>query len=300
MNDRFDLKLFLLRIIRKFHVLLLGTAIGALLVGGGYLVVKIVFIAPSYQMRVVVHENLHYNDELGQFTYINGYTWTEFVGTDVVAGAVASQLGGGRTKEQIAPMLSAELQSDTRVVYFYVTGRSQGEVSTVTDAVIPAILKVGETLPEIEDMLIMDVSTQPYVVNRIPYAGNAFILGTILGFVLTFFILSLYVIADDSVYIPGLFERKYDIPMKVSKADAPGEALVVGRKLPDLSGIKPDSDTDIYIVSGAHNGALIDKVLFDLKQMNASPKQAYLLKPVEWLIRGYYAGTAFPNPFLKD
>ncbi len=300
MNDRFDLKLFLLRIIRKYAVLILGTAIGALLVGGGYLVIKLVFVKPSYQVRAVVHENLHYNDELGQFTYINGYTWNEFVGTDVIAGMAASELGGGWTKERIAPMLSAELQSDTRVVYFYVTGKSQGEVQTVADAVIPAILKVGEALPEIEDMLIMDLSSQPYVVNRIPYAGNAFILGTILGFVLAFFILTLYVIADDSVYIPGLFERKYGIPMAVFEGEAPSDALVISRKLPDLSKVTEGSNPDIYIVSGAYNGTLVDKVLFDLKQKNALPKQAYLLKPVKWLIRGYYAGTAFPNPFLKD
>jgi len=201
MSEPFDLRRFLIQLFKHWKVLLVGTLAGALIVGGGYLFGKLVLTRPQYEMRLVVHENLWYNDELGQFTYINAYTWTEMLGMDLVAGNIALGLGDGYTKENVAPMLRAEMPSDTRVVYFYVKDTDPERVMTVFDKARTYIPTVADDLPEIKEMLVVDESREPYKVNMIKYWQNAFRLGAVLGLVLSCFGLSLWVLAFDKEYI---------------------------------------------------------------------------------------------------
>ena len=53
----------------------------------------------------------------------------------------------------------------------------------------------------------------------------------------------------------------------------------------------------LLIESGAHNGKAIEYVLgkLDRKQV----KGFTLVNPDEKLIKAYYSGTNFPNPFMK-
>lgn len=197
MDRPFDLRFFLLAMFKHWKVMIAGILAGSVLVGGGYLLGKLVFTKTLYEMRFVVHENLWYNDELGEFTYINAYTWTEVLGMDMIAGTIADTLGEGYSKEDVAPMLRAEMPSDTRVVYFYVTGTDKEKIRAVFDEALLLMPKVADMLPEIRDMLIMDVSKEPYRVNMITYWHNAFILGAVLGLILTGFGLSFYVIIKE-------------------------------------------------------------------------------------------------------
>ena len=197
MDRPFDLRFFLIAMVKHWKVLIAGILAGSVLVGGGYLLGKLVFTKTQYEMRFVVHENLWYNDELGEFTYINAYTWTEVLGMDMIAGSIADSLGDGYTKENVAPMLRAEMPSDTRVVYFYVKGEDRARIRTVYEKALELIPEVADILPEIQDMVIMDRSTEPYRVNMITYWHNAFILGAILGLILTGFGLGVYVIVRE-------------------------------------------------------------------------------------------------------
>ncbi len=196
LDDRFELKDFLLAMVKHWKILIAGILAGSILAGGAYLLVKLAFVKPQYEMRFVVHENLYYNDELGEFTYINAYTWTEVLGMDIIAGTIADGLEG-YTKETVAPMLRAEMPSDTRVVYFYVRDTDKAKVREVFRSALDLVPKVAGLLPEIQDMVVMDTSTEPYRVDMIHYWHNAFLLGAILGLILTAFGLSVYVIIKD-------------------------------------------------------------------------------------------------------
>ncbi|MCR5279282.1 MAG: hypothetical protein K6E19_07550 [Lachnospiraceae bacterium] len=299
MSDPFNLKLFLLRIFREFKVLIAGTLIGAIVIGCGYLLGKLVLTPTTYQMRIVFHENLHYDDFTGQYTYVNGYTWNEMSSMDMIAGTIAAKLGGDYTKESVASMLSTSMESDTRVIYFYITDADKEKIKDVESVSVETLCKFVSFLPEIEDITILDQTPEPYRVNNVKYWKNAFMLGAITGLVVSFFILCLYILADDSVYIPELFERKYGAEMQEFDGEVPEGALFAGRTLPGDETLPSSGETELYILSGAHNGKIVDHILFELGKREVKVTKAYLVKPAKWIIKGYYAGTKWPHPFMK-
>ncbi len=298
MTDRFDIKLFLLRLLRKFHILLMGAVLGGILIGGGYAVKKLVIDKPLYQTRIVAHEDLYFDTEIGQYTYINRYTWNEIVAMDWITDEISENLSGKYSSDEISALLTAEVPSDSRIVYVYVTSEDKEKTAEVAKATVPVIESVSDKLPEIQDVLIMDVYETPKKVDNAKYLLRACILGAVLGLLAALFGRSVYILMDDSIYIPELFEKKYGIETETFDGNIPEGALVLDKSLPDLTGIS-EGETEVYVVSGAHNGKIVEHVLYELKKRNVKVTKAYLTNAKIWLIKGFYAGTRFPDPFMK-
>ncbi len=298
MTDRFDLKLFLLRFIRRFYMLIIGATIGALLVGGIYLFVQLVVKPVQYRERVVVHQELHYNDKLGQYTYLNGYTWNQILAMDWITEEVSKTLSGSISPSEISGYITAEMLSDTRVVYVYVTTGSYETTDLVFDALVPVLLTIPDKFGELDDMLVIDASDAPQKVNHISDLIRALILGAVLGVFSAAFLLSFYIITDDSVYIPMLFEEKTGITCECLSEGSTDNLNVIAKEMPDLSAYS-GPETDIYILSGCRNGKLVQYVLHELDKRGIKMRKVYLVGSVKWIIKGYYACTRFPNPFIK-
>ena len=298
MTDRFDLKLFLLRFIRKIYVPAVGAVIGALIVGGIYLFVQLVVKPAQYRERVVIHQELHYDDWNGQYTYINGYTWNQILGMDWVTEKVSENLSNSVPADEIRNYISSDLLSDTRVIYFYVTTGSVEKTKEVFGAFIPVLKTLPDSLGEIDDLTILDTSKEPERVNNTENFVRAVILGAVLGLCIAAFILSILIIVDDSVYIPQLFEEKYGIDCEYFDAALPEGVSVISKSIPDISECL-DGNNALYIEAAANNGKIVDYVLHELKKKNITVSRAYITKPVNWIIKGYYAAKKFPNPFVK-
>ena len=121
MTDRFDIKLFLLRLFRKFYILLAGALIGGVVIGGAYAIKKLVIDKPLYQTRIVAHEDLYFDTEIGQYTYINRYTWNEIVALDWITDDISANLSGKYSSDEISALLTTEVPSVSRILYVYVT-----------------------------------------------------------------------------------------------------------------------------------------------------------------------------------
>ena len=298
MTDRFDLKLFLLRFIRRFYVLFIGALAGAVVVGGIYLFVQLVVKPAQYRERVVVHQELHYNDKTGQYTYLNGYTWNQVLAMDWITEDVSKLLSGSISSDEIAGYITAEMLSDSRVVYIYVTTGSYETTDSVFNALVPVLLTIPDKLGELDDMLVIDSSDAPEKVNHINDIVRALILGAILGLFTGAFLLSFSIITDDSVYIPMLFEEKTGITCECLPEGSAGSVNAIAKEIPDMS-IYSGPETDIYILSGSRNGKVVQYVIRELDKRGIKIRKAFLVGPVKWIIKGYYACTRFPNPFMK-
>ncbi len=299
MTDRFDLKLFLLRFIRRFYMLFVGAAIGALLVGGIYLFVQLVVKPVQYTQRVVIHQELHYNDWNGQYTYVNGYTMDQMLGMDWVTEEVSKNLGGKISPDDLRDAIHSDLLSDTRVLYFNVTAGTPERTEEIFEAFIPVLKMIPEKLGEIDDLIIIDKDDVPTRVNNIGHIARALLLGALLGACTAAFILSVLILVDDSQYIPQLFEEKYGLPCDTYEGTVPEGVSAVAKSLLNLKDCI-GKNGEIYVEAGAHNGKILDNVLFEAKKQNITISKVYIVNPVKWIVKGYYAASKFPNPFLKQ
>ena len=98
--------------------------------------------------------------------------------------------------------------------------------------------------------------------------------------------------------VPMFFEEKTGIPCECLPEGSADDSIVIARDTPDMSTYS-GPETDIYILSGCRNGKVVQYVLRELDKRGIKVRKAYLVSPVKWMIKGYYACTRFPNPFIK-
>ena len=298
MDKPFNLKLFTIRLVFNFYKVIIGTVVGALLIGVSYYLVNVTFgDAPDYEGRVIAHEEYRVDEYGNQSDYINDYTWNEWVRTDSFTDILSDSLDSKYSSDELKTMLSADVPADLRTVYVYVTGKDAGAVTEVTNKVPDALLSFSSELYEVAETEIMDVK-EATVKSRDVRVANAFILGAVLGFIISILIMAGLYILDDSVYIPLLFEEEYGIGMTLEGTEE-GTIIEIDKSIPEIPDIESDEAVILKITSGAHNGKIIDYVVNEVEKQGMEVSGAVLMNPDRKLIKAYFATSKFPNPFMK-
>lgn len=294
-KESFDGKLFTLLLLKKWKTVFVVTILAALIVGVPYTLSKTVMGTFDYRCELTVH--LEYGeDSSGQmYDYINFYTWNQWITSDKYIDALMSKYNFSSmcTKEDIRDALGAEVRADQRVVVFTIDTNNPKKTSVIGAAVWDSLKEFIMAIPEVKSVEIITI-TEPFryfVYKSIP---QAFVFGGILGFFLSIFCIWLASLLDDSVYIPELFERDY----KVTLADEKSEnELLVERERPTI----PDcEELSLCIECGAHNGKAVGYVFHECEKRGITIKSVRLSNVDEKLVKAYYMGSKFPNPFLKD
>lgn len=215
-REPLDFKLLTLRLVKKIWIPILAALLGAAVFGGGYYVKNIAFSGPPQYAKTSI-----YYVDYGQapitgnaFTYINAYTWNEWVHTDEFLDRVLEQMentGYGLTKAKIEPCFAADLPSDLRMPYSTVTTADPELTAALGAALEQAFIAFGETQPDIVDIRVTD-SGEVARVELDDRTGRAVILGALMGAFLALAAQLIYVLMDDSVYLPSTFTYRYGIP----------------------------------------------------------------------------------------
>lgn len=261
-REPLDLKLLILRLMQKIWILILAAFLGAAVFGGGYYIKHIAFAGPDkFEKTSIYYVDYDREPVTGDaFTYINAYTWNEWVRTDEFLNRVLAQLGeegSGLTKVQLQQSFSADLPSDLRMPNSKVTVTEEELAETLGKALEQAFVTFGESQPDIKEIRVVD-SGAVVPVQLDDRTGRAVILGALLGGFFALTVLLIWMLLDDSVYLASTFTYRYGVPglgvlCKKKKSGKVYEdpflaenirKVLAGKKEVLLVGAQPDTDPE--------------------------------------------------------
>ena len=215
-KEPLDLKLIFLRLIKHIWVLLAAALAGALIWGGGYYIGNVVLAGPQmYEKTSIYYVDYGTAPITGNaFTYINAYTWNEWVHTDEFADGVAERIresGYELSGEEIKAYFSADLPSDLRMPYSTVSTPDPRLTGVLGEALEQEFMDFGQRQRDIVDIRVTDSGSVEKAAND-DRTLRAVILGALLGFFGALTVLLFLLIADTSVHLPGTFTYRYGIP----------------------------------------------------------------------------------------
>lgn len=290
MNKKIDQKLFTLLILRKWYVVLIGTIVGVLLVGGPYTLSKTTLVKPDYVADIKMHIEYVKDADGNDVDYINYYTWTDYVTSDWMMEALGDV--GGLSTQEVRSSLSAVMEADLRVMDFLITTKSAEKSNLIRDRLLEVLPGKMEELPEVESTFLITIKETVPDYGFV-FIARSFIFGAILGFFFSLWGLWIKTVLDDSVYIPELFAKETGLSILES---AKSTEVLIDRKCPDLPQNGP---VTLSILCNANNGKAIDWTLLMLSEQGILVDGVIFRNVDEKLKASYYAGTKFPNPFLK-
>lgn len=222
-KEPFDLRLTVLRLIRNLNKILVLTAVGTLLFGGGYYV-KNVLLRPAPEYSVTSTYKVQYVVEPTQSGdyYINAATWETLVHTQEFTDAVLVHLQEiaysenvsmpELTVEQLSAAISAKLPSDWHIpTTTVVTGQSEQSELIARAVELTMTNEFVEMMKaEVKTVAVLDSG----VAEEVPLdvrPARAFVLSAVLSllFVTTVFLLK--EIGDDSIWLPATIRRRYGL-----------------------------------------------------------------------------------------
>lgn len=226
-KEPFDMKLFIIRLIKNIWIPVIAALLGAAIIGGGYFLIVDVFGGPdTYEVTSTYYVEYGKDPETGnEYTYINYASWDNWIKSDYFVGNIwTSALENGLEpekygigKKDLENFLFGDLPSDLRMPTSTVTTGDPELTRILSVAVEEAFVMFAEMQKEIDAIRVVD-TTDVTVSDKNIRTFRACVLGAVLGAFAALIIMFLYYIADDSVYLPQTFASRYGIPALGSAA----------------------------------------------------------------------------------
>lgn len=199
-EEKIDLKKTVLLFRKKIGQILGCVVATALLFAGVYLLQRAIFHSEKiYQASSDYYITFDLDRYPNGVDYYNAYTWDSILRDDPIIDTVMKNLPDSYTKDQVKPMISGEMLGDYRILSVYVTGEQPESVEDIAEALDTAL----QRFPERIDMIVSiePWSTEPCKLLKADNkAGNAAVLGAIVGLVVSGFAFAFWCILDDGVY----------------------------------------------------------------------------------------------------
>lgn len=286
-KEPLDLRLCALKMLRKWWILPVCILAGAALFACIYYLTKIAFTPDTYVTDTEYY--VEYKDAITyeqQYTFYNQNTWESLAKTDLFVDTIkeeTSAAGYNLSTDEINESLKTTLLTDVRVVHATVSTLDAGKTMAITKALTDAFVKFGEEQREIDEIRIItsaDEAVAKVLDNRtIPAA----ILGAVVAFFITLFVMYIYAILDKSVYLPVELTRRYGIHTVKGESDKKDSVFYA------------EDEEKLYVKSGDKNTTVIEKALYDLKNDNKNVKEIVLTGVDETLYKAYYATSGKRN-----
>lgn len=209
MSESMDMRRFFLCLIRKAWMILIVTALCAIL---GALIYNIYYGITDgqqkYQKCTDFYITFNEADHPNGMDYYNAYTWNQFVTDDRIVNKALSVAGSSVNKQDIKEYVTARMMSDYRVLTVVVTGENNKKVETISEAYKAAMPMFPEEVDEITK--IEPWSEDDMVkINDHTLAPNAALLGGVIGFLISLFIWAVYYCMNDRIYTEADFNRRF-------------------------------------------------------------------------------------------
>lgn len=214
-----------LLMLKKGLYFVLAVILGALVAGGVYFFTHIWGKEVRYEATSTYYVEYGTDPQTGQeYTYINATTWdTTWVKSDAFLKEVQANVLAGvpgvdsesLTIEQLKNYISADLPSDLRMPTTTVSTPDPELTMQVARAVEQAMISFGagdmnKEIDAIRVVITADAAERAVLDDR---TWSAVILGGILGMFVAVVCWLIGYFLDDSIYVPGTFEKRYGISM---------------------------------------------------------------------------------------
>ncbi len=212
-KEPFDLKLFVYQCARKLHLVCLGALLGFLMIGGGYYMAKVVLAEPA-PYQVVSKYYIEYDIDpqiLVSYSYFAGYTWNDWVTSDEWMEPVLEKLSFDMTKEELRESVSADIESDVRIVYVTVTHPEEAKAGEIAECYHESMAAFGESQKELVEIRVLD-TRGPLPESRDIRVLRACILGIVVGAFTAWFLVGFAYILDEKIYVPEQIAGRYNVP----------------------------------------------------------------------------------------
>jgi capsular polysaccharide biosynthesis protein len=216
-KEPFDLRLTILRLIRNIHIILLVTAAGMIIFGGGYYVKNILLVKEHTYEATAVYK-VEYTDEpskSGDY-YINEMSWNTYVQSDDFVNEVISILSGqGFDMDEnldAEDVLSAALASDVHIPSVTVTADDPEKTIRIERAVETVMTGYfADTNPQIKGISVIDRPEEAEETERDVRPVRALILSAILSCFFAVVVFLLYEIGNDGIWLPAAIRKRYGL-----------------------------------------------------------------------------------------
>lgn len=273
-KEPLDIRLLVLRFLRKSPVILVAALLGAICIGGPYFLKKVTF-GPAKEYEAVTDFYIDYavQENGEEYTYFNQTTWTQLITDDVFTDKILTYMSGvgisesegaieiislqemekaaGITKQQLREYLYATMLSDTRIVTTTVTTNDPELTMEIEKALVQAMDAFGKEQKEIAGVRILQEPTEASFVIADVRTFRACMLGAVVFVFVTVLYLLLYFVLDEGIHIPATFERRFGIPVlgTIHSAELPVLAEKLLGEKPVL--VTADEKVDLEQVKGA-------------------------------------------------
>ncbi len=229
-KETFNLRLTILRMVRKLPLIMGITLLGTVLFGGGYYVKNVLLRGePVYTATSVYRVNYAVEEEKDVGTvYINQVSWNTYLQTEMFLNAVWEELmksssahvvpgdgeGAKLTVQELGAMLTAYLHSDLRVPSTVVTCTNPDMAVWIAEAVESAMTdKIPAEIREITDISVVDSAET--AVESVPdvRVGRALILSAVLSCFFAVVLLLIKEIYEDGIWLPASVWKRYGVPV---------------------------------------------------------------------------------------
>lgn len=222
-KEPFDLRLTVLRMFRRLHIIAAVTVLGTVLFGGGYYV-KNVLLRPEsmYAAKSVYRVEYSMAEETAvAVIYINEMSWNTYVGTQKFIDAVQRQLarlnqGDGLQitvpDEELRDSITAVLASDLRMPFTTVTTGSPEKSVRIAQAV--EAVMTGEFpgwVREVDSISVIDSGDTAEEVIPDVRPVRAVILSAVLSLFFAVTAVLIKEIGDDGIWLPASLWKRYGL-----------------------------------------------------------------------------------------
>lgn len=211
-NEGMDIKKYMLCLLGRLPVLL-GAVIGGALLGA--IVYTAVRTVPESEREYTAYAKIQLDfaaDETGEvYQAYNGYTWNDLMATDPIMKLILGNLSADYDRDEVAAALRAEILSDIRILTLTVTTNSAVRTDEILGAAVQALESYGVQAKEF--LAINGIqTTQAKLVVADSRMAQAVLVGALLGFLISFFGISLYYVMDDCILTAGDVRKVTEAP----------------------------------------------------------------------------------------
>lgn len=206
-QEGLDLKRLALFFKKKIVIILLMFALGAILGGVTYQVVKSINMPVEYQAisKLYIRFNVDESGEIIQ--HYNGYTWNELIHSDPLIAPIMV-FSPGYDKEVIEEAIEASIISDVRLLTVTITADNEKAVREIQEGVQVGLAAYAQASDELKSITAIK-SIPPH---RVFWSDRTFvsgIAGSIALGLLTIIILCFRFATDDAIYVQSDLEKRY-------------------------------------------------------------------------------------------
>lgn len=203
-------RLFLLRFIRKIHVIIISVIAGAILICACHVGYRA--LTPVYYMTECdIHLDYIPEADANLMIFYNEYAWEQMSQDSEFIEAIVNS-DPGLDFDTVKESFSATLKSDMKILTFQIKNTDPELALRIADASLEGGVSFVESLPEITGTRVIGRAYYPERITFDTRSIRALVLGAILGLIASSFIISYIIISDDRILLPETIEKRYHTP----------------------------------------------------------------------------------------